>query len=200
MAEDDQIVRLTDKLSESINTLYKTGGFALAFGFAGIVIMLGARLFGQELSLWLLLIGALLTFSCFGFFLYTTIKGNVKATKALKDNKEAIDAVQDISIELTKLVNTIQSYSFKNIEKINETLKTAIPVLKSIPLVEDIIEKYRLGDESLISQVIVDNTTKIETIVKKVENSLINADHERLRTYSKELASAVASLREQLKK
>ena len=104
MAQRD-VVRFTDKLADAIGKLYKAGGFALAFGFAGIIMMLSARLLGQELSLWILLAGAVLTFSCLGFFLYTTVSGHEKAVKSVRDNKAAIDAIQDISIDLTKLIN-----------------------------------------------------------------------------------------------
>lgn len=197
---EQKITRFTDVLSTSIDKLYKTGGFALAFGFAGIIMMLGARLFGQAQSLWLLLFGALLTFSCLGFFLYTTIKGNTKASRALADNKEAIDAVQDISIELTRLINTLQAYSFKNLDKINEVLKVSIPVLKVIPLVGDKVTRYGLDDASVISQAIVDNAEKVETIVREIEIALVNADHKKLREYSVELTTMVSNLKGQLKR
>jgi len=132
----EEITRFTDVLSNSIDKLYKTGGFALAFGFAGIIMMLGARLFGQEESSRLIILGAILTFSCLAFFLFSTMSGNRNAKRAISDNKEAIDAVQDISIQLTRLTNTLQAYSFKNIDKINKIVGAAIPALKTIPCSE----------------------------------------------------------------
>ena len=193
------VTRLTDSIAKSLDRLYKTGGFALAFGFAGIILMLSANLFGKDLSLARLLIGALLTFACFGFFLYSTVRGNARATKAIRDNKEAIDAVQDISIELTRLVNTLQAHGFKNLDRINKALNAAIPMLKQIPLVGGKLEEHGLGDANLISQVLVDNTQRIERIVADVEDALVNADHEKLHEYSRELSSAVVSLRERLR-
>jgi hypothetical protein len=199
MAEQE-ITRFTDTLSGAVDKLYRTGGFALAFGFAGIIMMLGARLFGQADSQWLIILGAVLTFSCLAFFLYTTITGNKKASKAISDNKEAIDAVQDISIQLTRLTNTLQAYSFKNLDKINKALEAAIPVLKAIPLVGAKVTEYGLDNASVISQVIVDNAEKIELIVVEVEKALIDADHAKLKGYSEELSEVVKNLRQQLKK
>ena len=45
---EESVVRITDKIATTTGTLYKTGGFALAFGFAGIALMLSARLVGPE--------------------------------------------------------------------------------------------------------------------------------------------------------
>ena len=196
---EQQIIRFTDTLSGSLDKLYKTGGFALAFGFAGIIMMLGAKIFGQSESQLLILIGASLTFLCLGFFLYTTLKGNKEASKAISDNKEAIDAVQDIAIQLTRLTNTAQAYSFKNIDKINQALNAAIPVLKSIPLVGDKVSQYGLDDAGKISQTIVDNSERIESVVSEVERALANADNRKLREYANELSEIVSVFKQQLK-
>ena len=197
---EQEITRFTDAFSGSIEKLYKTGGFALAFGFAGIVMMLGARTFGQEESLWLMFLGATLTFSCFGFFLYTTLKGNAKATQAISNNKEAIDAVQDISIQLTRLTYTLQAYSFKNIDKINQVLTIAIPKIKSIPLLGEKLSEFGLDDVTTISQAIVHNSAKIELLVTEIEEALVGADHEKLKAYSTELSLMIVNLKEELKK
>jgi uncharacterized protein Yka (UPF0111/DUF47 family) len=197
---EQQVVRFTEALSGSLDKLFKTGGFALAFGFAGIIMMLGAKLFGQNESQLLIIIGAVLTFSCLGFFLYTTLKSNKEASKAISDNKEAIDAVQDIAIQLTQLTSTAQSYSFKNLEMVNRVLNAASPVLKSIPGLGDKVSQYGLDDVTTISKNIVENSERIETAVKEIENALINADHRKLREYAHELSEIVAVLRQQLKK
>jgi len=195
-----QIVRLTDRLGASFNTLYKTGGFALAFGFAGIIMMLGAKALGQDRSLWLMLLGALLTFSCFGFFLYSTVQGNIKAKKTLRDNKAAIDALQDISIQLTHLVSTMQAYSFKNLNKINEALKHTLPGLLNMPFVGDKIRQYGLDNASMVSQAIVDYSDKIEKTVNEVQQALEEGDHTKLASYSAELSDMVNSLRDYLRR
>ncbi|WMN59819.1 hypothetical protein NI389_16905 [Pseudoalteromonas xiamenensis] len=196
---EQEITRFTDSLSLAIEKLYKTGGFALAFGFSGIVLILGANIFGHDHAIWIIALGAILTFICLGFFLYTTLRGNKEITKSIKDNKEAVDAVQDISLQLTKLTNTAQAYSFKNIEKINKTLEIAIPQLKPVPFLGDKIEEYGLNKVGSISKLIVENSEKVENIVSDIEQALINADHRKLKTYSKDLADLVSSMKQQLK-
>ena len=198
--EEPNISRFTDSLSKSVNTLFKTGGFALAFGFAGIIMILGANLLGQEESTLIIIIGAVLTFSCLGFFFYTTLKGNSDAANAIKNNEEAIDAIQDIPIQLTRLVNTAQAYSFKNIKKINNVLNVAVPALKSIPLFGDKITKYGLDDARLISKAIVESSGYTEQLVSDIELALVNADHASLKEYSEKLSVLVANLKDQLKK
>lgn len=196
---EQKITRFTDSLSSAVEKLYKAGGFALAFGFSGIVLILGAKIFGQEQAPWIIALGAILTFICLGFFLYTTLRGNKEITKSIRDNKEAVDAVQDISLQLTKLTNTAQAYSFKNIEKINKTLEIAIPKLQAIPFLGDKIEEYGLNKVGSISKLIVENSEKVENLVSDIEQAIINADHKKLKTYSKDLANLVSSMKQQLK-
>jgi hypothetical protein len=193
-----EITRFTDVLSESINKLYKTGGFALSFGFAGILMMLLAKLFGQEDARLLITIGAVLTFSCLTFFLYASVKGNQKAAAAVSQNKDTIDALQDISIQLTRLTRFIQAYGFKNIEQINSVVEKSISALKAVPFVGDIVTKYKLDSVSVISQALVENTEKVESIVTDIEKALIDADHRKLKQYSMDLSEAVQKLRNHL--
>jgi len=197
---ETEITRFTDTLLTAFNKLYKVGGFALAFGFSGIVVMLGARIFGGEYTLWLIILGAILTFSCLGFFLYTTVRGNSEVKKSIANNKEAIDAVQDISIQLTKLTGALQAYSFKNINKINQVLEVAVPQLKKIPFVADKLVEYGVNDLHGLSGVIVEKSDNIEKLIQEIEDALINADHKKLKTYSDELAACVVGIKEQLKK
>ena len=193
-----EVTRFTDSFAKAIDRLYKSGGFALAFGFAGFLLMLTSLIF-ERLATARLVIGALFTLLCLAFFLYTTLTGNAKAVSAIRDNKEAIDAVQDISIELTRLVNTLQAYGFKNLERINKALQNAIPALQKIPVVGPMLEEYGLDGADLISQALVDNTDRIERLVSEVEDALINANHRKLKEYATELAALVVSIRAQLK-
>lgn len=197
---DQEIVRFTDTFSEAIKKLFMAGGFALAFGFAGIIMILGAKIFGQSDSIILIIIGSILTFSCLGFFLFSTITGDLATKKVLSDNKELMDAIQDLSIQLTKLVSIAQSYSFKNIEKINDASNLAIPKIKALPFIGDKVSEYGLDNAALISQTIVDSGEKIDIIVNEIQQSLIEGDHSKLKDYSKELANLIEDIKQQLKK
>lgn len=197
---DVEVTRFTDSFSEAVAKLYRVGGFALAFGFSGIIVMLGARMFAQEYTLWLMLLGAALTFSCLAFFLYTTVRGNNEVKKSVANNKEAIDAVQDISIQLTRLTSAIQAYSFKNINQLNQVLGVAIPKLKAVPFLGEKLTDYGLDDAHGISAAIVEKSDSIEKLIHEIENALVNADHKKLKEFSGELATCVAGIKDQLKK
>lgn len=193
---EQPIIRFTDTLSGSVDKLNKAGGFALALGFAGIFMILGAELFRQREQYLLIAIGIVLTLSCLSIFLYTTLKG-IRVSKSIADNKAAVDTLQDLAIQLSRLTNTAQAY--RNIEKLNKALKVAIPVLKSIPVVGNKVIKYGLEDAGKISQAIVDNSEKIESVSRGIEQALINADHQKLSHYTNELSEIVAAFKQQPK-
>ncbi|WP_373033684.1 hypothetical protein [Sulfurovum sp.] len=194
-----EITRFSTSFALSINKLYKSGGFALAFGFAGIVMIMGAKLVGDTYASWIIGIGASITFLCLIFFLYTATSSHNKAKRAISDNQEAIDAVQDISIELTMLAQTAQAYAFKNLESINGALQVTIPKIKAIPLIGEKITELGLDKIESLSGNIVENTTRMEKVVKEIREALITADHLKLNEYSQELSNIIINLKKYLK-
>ena len=140
-----------------------------------------------------------MSFLCLGFFLYTTVTGHNRAVTALRDNKEAIDHIQDISIDLTRLVNTMQAYGFKNIEKLHEALQSARPFLEKLPFVGDRLSDFDPSNYQWISSALVEKTEEIEALIGDVEQALIKADAKKLKKYSQDLSDLIHSVREQLK-
>ncbi|WP_444935232.1 hypothetical protein ACJJIW_11635 [Microbulbifer sp. JMSA004] len=193
------VVRISDSLSKGMDKLYKTGGVALAFGFAGILSMVLANIPGLTLPSELFVVGAILTIGCFLFFVYTHFQGARKALAEINENKPLIDAVQDVSLQVTELTSVIQAYSFKNLSKIHNTLEVACPIIEGLPLVGDKAKEWGLNDASRISGIIVDTTENTKNLVTEVKEALIKGDLKKLKSYSKDLQQAVDTTKEALK-
>tara|TARA_Y100001963_G_C6635208_1_gene378246 strand:+ start:86 stop:643 length:558 start_codon:yes stop_codon:yes gene_type:complete len=182
-----------------MDKLYKTGGFALAFGFAGIISMIFANLPGLTLPSELFVVGAILTISCFLFFVYTHFQGTRKAKAEIDENKPLIDAVQDVSLQVTELISVIQAYSFKNLSKIHNTLEVACPIIEGLPVVGAKAKEWGLNDAAKISGLIVDTTENTKNLVLDLKVALVNADLKKLKNYSSELRQAVDLTKKALK-
>jgi hypothetical protein len=179
--------------------LYKTGGFALAFGFAGIISMILANIPGLALPTELFVVGAILTISCFLFFVYSHFQGTKRALADINDNKPLIDAVQNVSLEIIELTSVIQAYIFKNLSKIHNTLEVACPIIEGLPIVGKKAQEWGLNDAAKISEIIVDTTEKTKDLVTDVREALKKSDLKKLKQYSKELKEAVNLTKEALK-
>jgi hypothetical protein len=194
-AQKSEIVHVTDKLANAINTLYKTGMLASVLCFVGVLMMLSANILGGELSLWLFTLGAVLTFFCLGFLLLTIIKGHTEATRALAESKDTIDAIQQISLQFIGLTKRLHTYSSKNIGRINEIIQPVFSLIDSIPIVGDQAKKYSLYEARALSQALIENAAKVEKIIEKLEEALKAGDKDQILAYSNELSEWVNSLK-----
>ena len=178
--------------------MYRVGGFALVFIFTGVIAMLVGNFYKSELSSWIFGIGAFLTIVCLGLFVYTQLQGPVKASRLVRENKEMIDAVQEVALELTRTTGAVQALTFKHIKQVDKIIDSTVPFLAMIPTVGKKLEESGLADARNVSKVIVDISTQAETLIQDVESALVNADAKKLRSYSKELKKITKILRETL--
>lgn len=194
-AQKSEIVHVTDKLANAINTLYKTGMLASVLCFVGVLVMLSANILGGELSLWLFTLGSVLTFFCLGFLLLTIIKGHTEATKTLVESKDTIDAIQQISLQFIGLTKRLHTYSSKNIGRLNEIIQSVFSLIESIPIVGDQAKKYSLYEARALSQALIKNAAQVEKIIEKIEEALRAGDKDQILAYSNELSEWVNSLK-----
>jgi len=191
----EEITKFSDTFASSLTKVYRVGGFALVFIFIGIVAMLVGHFFQSELSIWIFSVGALLTIACFALFFYVQMRGPVRASQLIRENKETIDAVQEIAIELTRMTSALQSLTFKHIKQVGRILDAVVPLLARIPAIAEKMDKVGLKDAQNISKMIVDASTKTETVIHDVESALVNADIKKLKGYANDLKAVTKSLR-----
>ena len=101
------LVPISDSLSKSIERLFKAGGFALAFGFAGLLLIVVANLSNGELKLPMFDVGCLLTFICLFFFLFSSLRAR-RASQRLKEDLPLLDALQRTAFQVIELASVTQ--------------------------------------------------------------------------------------------
>lgn len=193
-----EVTRLSDSLTNSFTRLYRIGGLALVFVFIGTLTMLTGHLFPGALPGPIFAIGALVTIVCLVFFLYTQVQGPLRAVKAIRDNEETIDALQDVSLELTRFAWAIQSFTFKHVQKINKAVQIIYPLVVDVPIIGPRVKELGLEDVRSVSELIVETTTGSEAVIRDVESALINSDFRVLKKYSKDIKSLVGVLKQSL--
>ena len=55
--------------------------------------------------------------------------------KVIVDNRSTLDSIQDMAVELTRSVQTLEKASVKYIRMVDGVLENLLPIIKNIPLV-----------------------------------------------------------------
>lgn len=106
---------LSDAVSETVIKAYKAGGFALAILKLGAFLMLLAFFLRQPGPVRFIVLGVGVALEFFTLF-YAYVKELrrlVSGQGPLGRNKEMLDAIQKIGLELTELVLDLQALAFK---------------------------------------------------------------------------------------
>lgn len=197
MSEQDP-VRFSEKIADSIAKLYKIGGFGLVFIFVAFIAM-GIAFFYPEgdLSRWSFILGAIMMFASFVMFTIVQIKGLRPARNGINMNKETIDEVQDLSISLIDLTSKTQSYCFKHLEKIQFTIDKVLPVVKMIPGQK--AKNFAIEVED-VSEGIVEYSEAIKKTIEEIKDALENGDFETVAVYTQKVRGLNEKLNEALKR
>ncbi|WP_338525424.1 hypothetical protein NUH87_07345 [Pseudomonas batumici] len=196
--QKDPIVPISDSLSKALERLFKTGGFALAFGFGGLLIIIVSNFFSEKLKLPAFLVGCTLTFVCLFFFLFSNLRTR-RITKRIKDDLPLLDSLQGVALQITELSFLTQSFAFKHLSKIQKTIETIKPIIESFPFFGETAKSLGLTDAAKISSVIVGATEATKEIVLKLESAIRSGDLKAVKKYASSLEDALASLRSALK-
>jgi len=117
---------------------------------------------------------------------------------SLHKNKETLDAIQGIALELTRTVSALQSLTFKHMKEVDRILQTAVPIVSTIPFINHKMTELGVSDAHNVSRIIVETSTSVETIVRDIEDALVNANSSKLRVYVNDLARLTTDIRNAL--
>lgn len=191
---DDSIVPISGAIAKPMEDLFKVGGFALAFGFAGLVLMIVANFHGGQLQLPLFVVGAALTFLCLAFFLYTSLRTR-SAARSVAEDLPLLDALQRTAYQAAELASVTQSYAFKHLERIQDAVSLVAPMLETLPVVGPAAKRVGLTDAAKLSSAIVTATDGTRTTVIQLQEAIRRGDLREIKKYGKQLEEAVSSLK-----
>jgi hypothetical protein len=130
MDGNKNVTKISDSISKALERLFKAGGFALAFGFAGIILMIIANLPGGKLYWPLFGAGSALTFICLIYFVVEQSRSKQVAAK-IGENAPLFDELQSLALHLIEFASLAQAFSFKHIQKVEAILKKVAPLIEN---------------------------------------------------------------------
>jgi hypothetical protein len=187
-------IKLTESLSKGLERLFRIGGFALAFGFGGMFLIVFSNASNQTLQMPMFLAGCVLTFGCLLYFVVNNI-GTRKAAKRIKDDLPLLDSLQQVSLQLTDFASLTQALAFKNLSKIQGAIATVLPLIESVPFVGKAAKSAGLTDVERLSGAIVSGTENAKDIVRNLEAAIRSGDLKAIDKYASQLNGVLNLLR-----
>lgn len=191
---DEKIHPISSGIAKPMEDLFRVGGFALAFGFAGLFLMIIANFTNSQVQLPLFITGASLTFLCFAFFLYTSLRTR-SAARSVAEDLPLLDALQRTAYQAAELASVTQALAFKHLNRIQETVAAVAPMLESLPIVGPAAKRAGLTDAVKLSTAIVAATDGTKITVINLQEAIRKGDLREIKKYGKQLEEAVSNLK-----
>lgn len=198
MSNDEVVVPISDSLSNALSKLFKLGGFALAFGFAGLLLTLTANFSPEQLTLPMFAVGSVLTFACLSYFLVSSLRTRQVAQR-LKDDLPLLDTLQRAALQVTEFASVSQAFAFKHLTKIQKAIETVSPMIEALPLVGPAARSAGLTDSAKISGLIVSTTESTKDVVLGLQDAIRSGNLKAIQLYTMKLESVLAELKTSLR-
>ena len=107
-------------------------------------------------------------------------------TKMINEHKNMIDSIQEIALELTTAIGTLNTFTVKYAGIANEILDVLLPIIKKVPLIPDKVENLLIKLERS-TQKIIDNDEKTSKTISDVQSGLMSGDVKKIQAHSSDL-------------
>jgi hypothetical protein len=197
MKTDNNPARLSQILAAAISNVYKLGGLALTFVFAGTLLLLVAVILGTGLMSYVIAaVGASLILAVVALFYQRDIGRLRDARHAVLENAELIDSVQRTAVNMTEFASNLQALAFRYADSIaqlitsqREEVRAVIgsPPISLLPgagkLAERLTDNKYVVRASDLSSAIVRTTESAKTVIEEVGSALAKSDPAALKKY-----------------
>ncbi|MBK8780320.1 MAG: hypothetical protein IPO22_00625 [Anaerolineales bacterium] len=113
--------------------------------------------------------------------------------KIIEQNKEMIDSIQEIALELTSSIGSLHTLTVKYARTANGILDVLLPILKNLPIVPKNVMQMLVNLES-ITQKIIDNETTTSKTITDVRSGLQTGDANKLKAHAGQLQAVTKSI------
>ena len=120
-------------------------------------------------------------------------------TRMINEHKSMIDAIQEIALDLTTAIGTLNTLTVKYAGRANEILDILLPIVKKIPLIPDRVEDLLVQLENW-TQKIIDNDEATTKTIADVQLGLKTGDVTKLKDHSGDLQKVTRTLTRMLPK
>ncbi len=113
--------------------------------------------------------------------------------KIIEQNKEMIDSIQEIALELTSSIGSLHTLTVKYARTANGILDVLLPILKNLPIVPKNVMQMLVNLES-ITQKIIDNEISTSKTITDVRSGLQTGDANKLKAHAGQLQAVTRSI------
>ena len=114
-------------------------------------------------------------------------------TRMIKEHKDMIDAIQEVSLELTNAIGTLHTLTVKYAAKANQILDGLLPIAKGLPIIPKKITTL-LVDLEKWTQKIIDNDKQTARAISNVQTGLQTGDVSKLKGHTSDLKKVTRTL------
>jgi hypothetical protein len=104
-----------------------------------------------------------------------------------------IDAIQEVSLELTNAIGTLHTLTVKYATKANQILDGLLPIVKGLPIIPKKITTL-LVDLEKWTQKIIDNDKQTARAISNVQTGLQTGDVSKLKGHTSDLKKVTRTL------
>ena len=113
--------------------------------------------------------------------------------RVIEDNKSTLDSIQDMAVELTRAIRSLQAVVMKYIGMADNILETIVPIMEGLPIVPDKVKEFA-KDALALAKKIATASELAEKVLPGVEAGLTSADMGKLQTSTGQVAELTKSL------
>jgi hypothetical protein len=117
----------------------------------------------------------------------------ININKVVQENKKTLDSIQDMAVQLTRAIRSLQAVVMKYIGMADDILETVVPILQNLPVVPDKIKLFA-KDALALAKKIASACELAERVLPGVEAGLTTADMGRLQASTGQVQQLTRSL------
>ena len=114
-------------------------------------------------------------------------------TRMINENKEMIDAIQEVALDLTDAMGTLHTLTVKYASIANAILDNLLPIVKNLPIIPKKVTDLLVNLEA-ITQKIIDNSQTTAKTITDVNSGLKTGDVNKLKGHAGQIKSMTRTL------
>lgn len=114
-------------------------------------------------------------------------------TSMINEHKDMIDAIQDISLELTSAIGSLHTLTVKYAGKANQILDLLLPIIQNLPIIPKKVTNL-LVDLEKWTQKIIDNEKTTKKTITDVQSGLKTGNVNKIKDHTKDLKTVTRTL------
>jgi hypothetical protein len=113
--------------------------------------------------------------------------------KIIEQNKEMIDSIQEVALELTSSIGSLHALTLKYARTANQILDVLLPIIKNVPIIPKNITQMLVNLEA-ITQKIIDNEAATSKTITDVQTGLRTGDANKLKAHAGQLQAVTKTI------